>query len=84
MLERETLTRQERKIAVLIRRGRTNPEIADKLVIEVGTVKNHVHNVLGKLGLRTRTEVAVWLTERRDARYRERERVRRGNVSSDT
>jgi DNA-binding NarL/FixJ family response regulator len=66
------LTRQERRVAVLIRRGHTNRQIAEKLVIEIGTVKRHVHNILEKTGCLRRAEVAVLLTERKRARQRER------------
>ncbi len=77
MLESDRLTRQERTIIVLIKRGFTNAQIGERLVIEVGTVKNHVHHILQKLGLRSRTEVAVWVSERKRARQRERERETR-------
>ena len=38
--------------------GRTNPKIADELVISPGTVTRHVSNILKKTGLRNRTELA--------------------------
>ena len=39
--------------------GRSNREIADRLVISVRTVKKHVENIHGKLGVRSRTQAAV-------------------------
>jgi DNA-binding NarL/FixJ family response regulator len=43
------LTSREREVLDLIGEGFTNQAIADELVIECGTVKNHVHNILKKL-----------------------------------
>lgn len=53
------LTPRESEIAGLIARGRTNKEIARELCIEISTVKNHVHNMLEKLGVRGRAEAAA-------------------------
>jgi len=55
------LTRRELEILGLIRRGLSNKEIAAALHIELPTVKNHVHNILEKLGVRGRTEAAARL-----------------------
>lgn len=52
----ETLTSREREILRFLALGSTNQEIATRLVISENTVKNHVHNVLEKLGLRNRRE----------------------------
>jgi non-specific serine/threonine protein kinase len=54
------LTRREREIAALIARGATNRQIADALVITEGTAANHVLHILSKLGLASRTQIAVW------------------------
>lgn len=51
------LTARESEIARLIDDGKSNKEIARGLGIEVATVKNHVHNILAKLGLQRRGEV---------------------------
>ena len=51
------LTHREREIVELIGRGHSNKAIAAALHVEVATVKNHVHNVLGKLGLSRRSEL---------------------------
>ena len=55
------LTSRERDVLNLIGEGLTNHEIAERLVIEVGTVKNHVHNILKKLDVRSREEAASYL-----------------------
>jgi DNA-binding NarL/FixJ family response regulator len=55
----EVLTRREREVAALLADGRTNQEIAELLVIERGTVANHVGHILHKLGASNRTQVAV-------------------------
>ena len=53
------LTRRQREIAALIADGLSNKQIAGRLSIERATVKNHVHNILSKLGLSHRDEVAT-------------------------
>jgi two-component system nitrate/nitrite response regulator NarL len=53
------LTPRENQIAGLIARGRSNKEIARELCIEISTVKNHVHHMLEKLGVRGRAEAAA-------------------------
>jgi DNA-binding NarL/FixJ family response regulator len=55
------LTGRELEVLELIGRGRTNQQIAEELVIEVGTVKNHVHNILDKLNVSSRGEAAAYL-----------------------
>jgi predicted ATPase/DNA-binding CsgD family transcriptional regulator/Tfp pilus assembly protein PilF len=54
------LSRREREVAVLITRGLTNRQIADALVIGERTVHTHVANVLAKLALTSRTQIATW------------------------
>lgn len=58
---RTRLTLREREIAGLMRQGLTNKEIANELSIEPCTVKNHVHNILDKLGVRRRGDAAAAL-----------------------
>jgi DNA-binding NarL/FixJ family response regulator len=53
------LTPRERQIAGLIAQCRSNKEIARELCIEISTVKNHVHRILEKLGVRGRAEAAA-------------------------
>ena len=57
------LTQREQEVAQLIARGATNHEIATQLLIADKTVKNHVSNILSRLGMRDRTQVAVWVTQ---------------------
>jgi two-component system, NarL family, nitrate/nitrite response regulator NarL len=56
------LTPREREILELIGEGLTNQQIAEQLVIEVGTVKNHVHSILQKLDASNRHDAAAYLT----------------------
>jgi DNA-binding NarL/FixJ family response regulator len=54
------LTDRERQITELIRAGLSNKEIARRLNIGLSTTKSHVHNLLGKLNLQRRGQVAAW------------------------
>jgi DNA-binding CsgD family transcriptional regulator/tetratricopeptide (TPR) repeat protein len=54
------LTRREGEIAALIARGLTNRQIAATLHISERTAENHVQHILTKLGLHTRTQIALW------------------------
>lgn len=58
------LTEREAEVLRLIARGATNREIAKRLSISEGTVKNHVSNILSRLGLRDRTQAAIFAHER--------------------
>src|SRR5690606_11701640 len=60
------LTEREREVLALLADGYTNPEIAARLFLEVGTVKNHVHHILHKLDVPDRQATA------RDYRTRQR------------
>ena len=55
----EPLSDREREILSLISAGASNREIANTLFLAEGTVKNHVTNILGKLGVRDRTQAAL-------------------------
>jgi DNA-binding CsgD family transcriptional regulator len=54
------LTAREREVADLVAAGDTNREIADSLALSPKTVERHLTNILAKLGLRNRTELAAW------------------------
>ena len=55
----EPLTGREQEILGLVALGRSNQEIADALVVSVGTVKTHLHSLYGKLGARDRTHAVA-------------------------
>ncbi len=61
------LSEQERRILVLIGEGMTNRQIAAELFLAEKTVNNYVSDVLAKLGLQRRTQVAVLATELRQS-----------------
>ncbi len=54
------LTDREREVLRLLGQGFSNREIAEALFITEGTAKNHVSSVIEKLGLRDRTQAALW------------------------
>jgi DNA-binding NarL/FixJ family response regulator len=58
------LTAREKDVLTLIVRGRSNKEIGNALAITEGTVKGHVNNILGKLGVSGRTEAAIAAVQR--------------------
>ena len=60
------LTEQERVTLELIGEGLSNREIAQRMFVAEKTVKNYVSHVLAKLGMTSRTQVAVLATETRD------------------
>lgn len=62
-LKHAGLTEREIEVLRLIAQGATNREIAEKLVISEGTVKNHISNILSRLELRDRTQAAIYARE---------------------
>lgn len=59
-LEQFGLTPAEKKVVALIAEGLSNKEIAAQLYLSEGTVKNYVTDILGKLNLRDRTQIAIF------------------------
>jgi DNA-binding NarL/FixJ family response regulator len=57
------LTERERDVIRLVARGESNQAIADELGISERTARTHVSNILGKLGLASRTQAALWAIE---------------------
>jgi non-specific serine/threonine protein kinase len=60
----DSLTPREREVVSLVALGLTNRQIADRLVIDLRTAETHVSNMLGKLGLSSRAQLALWAVER--------------------
>lgn len=61
------LSLREREVAQLVARGLSNPRIASELIIGERTVQTHVSNILNKLGLSSRVQVASWVAEHHGA-----------------
>ena len=61
---RQGLTPRQRHVAALVAGGLTNQQIAQELVVTHGTAANHVQQILSRLGLGSRSELAVWATQR--------------------
>jgi non-specific serine/threonine protein kinase len=59
------LSRRELEVAAMVARGMTNRQIADALVLAERTVEGHVERIRRKLGVRSRTQIAVWIVEQR-------------------
>jgi DNA-binding NarL/FixJ family response regulator len=56
----DSLTDREREVLVLVAKGLSNQQIADSLVISERTARTHVSNILGKLGVASRTQAALF------------------------
>jgi non-specific serine/threonine protein kinase len=54
------LTRREQGIATLVAEGLTNRQIAVKLFISKRTAETHIQHILNKLGVSSRSQIAVW------------------------
>jgi len=65
LMDSVRMTRRERQVIELISEGQTNKEIAQNLHLSTYTVKSHVHNILEKLALRTRVQIAKYLHDSR-------------------
>jgi DNA-binding NarL/FixJ family response regulator len=62
------MTKREKQVIELISEGHTNKEIAQKLHLSTYTIKSHVHNILEKLALSTRVQIAKYLHDSRKAK----------------
>lgn len=58
-----SLTLREKEVAVLLAQDLTNRQIASQLTLSEHTVATHIRNVLKKLGLHSRNQVAAWVGE---------------------
>ncbi len=67
---RDQLTPRQQEVLALIARGRTNAQIAETLGVGFETVKTHVAEILGKLGVDSREDAAALYTEQSSFRYR--------------
>jgi len=56
---------REEEVGTLIAQGLSNKDIALRLFLSVRTVETHVHHLLNKLGVNSRTQIAVWFSEQR-------------------
>jgi len=61
--ERPALTERELEVVRLVTRGLSNKEIGEALLVKERTVEFHMSNILKKLGVASRVEVAVWAKE---------------------
>jgi DNA-binding CsgD family transcriptional regulator len=63
------LTAREREVAVLVARGSSNREIAERLAISERTAEGHVEQVRNKLGFHSRSQIAAWVAETMPGSY---------------
>ena len=65
--KRRRLSLRESQIVQLVQQAKTNKEIAAELQLSPGTAKQYLHNLFRKLGIRNRTELAIWGREYTEA-----------------
>jgi DNA-binding NarL/FixJ family response regulator len=65
-LEAVRMTHREREVIALIAAGMSNKEIAQRLNIATDTVKSHVRNIMDKLALHTRLQIAAYANRNGD------------------
>jgi DNA-binding NarL/FixJ family response regulator len=59
-----SLTPRQLEVAVLVAQGLTNRQIATRLVVTERAVAAHIERILNRLGVGSRTQIAVWVSER--------------------
>ncbi len=58
------LTEREREVAILVAEGKSNRDIAERLVVGPRTIEAHVSSILSKLGFTSRAQIAAWVKEK--------------------
>jgi DNA-binding NarL/FixJ family response regulator len=66
LIKSDRMTKREREITASIADGLTNKEIADNLHLSISTVKSHVHNILEKMSLSSRVQIAIYANSSAD------------------
>lgn len=64
-----TMTKREREILVFIAEGMSNKEIAARLNVAVYTVKSHIHNIMEKLALHSRLQIAKYTRDEENSSH---------------
>jgi two-component system nitrate/nitrite response regulator NarP len=64
----DRLTPREYQVAILVARGLSNGEVAHQLGISLGTVKLHMHKVIEKLGVKSRSKAILMILQEAAAR----------------
>ena len=59
------LTPREQEVAVLVAQGLSNRQIASRLMLSEHTIATHIRNILKKLGLNSRNQIAAYFSEQR-------------------
>jgi len=62
----EALSSRERQLANLVYQAKSNKEIANDLHLAEGTIKEYLHTIFRKLGVKNRTELAIWIAHRQE------------------
>jgi DNA-binding NarL/FixJ family response regulator len=63
LTQQPALAHREEEVAALVARGLTNRQIATELMISEHTAATHVRRILKKLGLQSRSQIGLWLTQ---------------------
>ncbi|HUA61790.1 MAG TPA: LuxR C-terminal-related transcriptional regulator [Verrucomicrobiae bacterium] len=64
---RRPLSSREKQVVSLIQQAKLNKEIAYELKLTEGTIKEYLNRIFRKLGVKNRTELAIWALSQRDA-----------------